>query len=192
MAIRMSQALRSNSDFSYFISDMSSEMAVIRQEIRDRTIWSCFVMDRLLSCGKDRPTIFVTTDMNKFLPLSEEDFAFGEVREERSYIKPWTSEAEVSKELWTIEHYFAILLQGVDIWATMAKWTADGGRKKYHGPNDCPWNPNSAWNKVSRDLESWRSHQDERMKYSPVRIAAQVHQGNPQAFAYINLLYYLW
>lgn len=149
-------------------------------------------MDRLLSCGKDRPTIFDSAKMRIPLPLSEADYAFGEIKEQRRTLKSTTLGPERSEGLRTTDHYFALILQGVDIWATLSQWAADGGRRKWHGPNDCPWNPNSAWHKISRDLELWRSQQDERVKYSPARLSAHIHRGQSEAFAFINLLYYLW
>ena len=79
------------------------------------------MMDRLLSCGKSRPTIFVSAEMPLFLPLSEADYAFGEIKEQRKTMKSMTSGVETLEGLSTIEHYFAIILQVVDIWATLSK-----------------------------------------------------------------------
>jgi hypothetical protein len=191
MAIRMSQALRPQANLRSSTSNISPELAVIRQETRNRTIWSCFAMDRLFSGGKDRPTVFVSEEMVIPLPLSESDYAFGEIKEQRKNMSVFL-ESNTTETPWTMEHHFTIILRGVDIWSTLSKWTGRGGMKRYHGPNDCPWEPTSAWNKISRDLEIWRNSQDERVKFSPIRIAAQLHQGQREAFAFINLLYYLW
>lgn len=52
--------------------------AFIEQEIRRRTFWSCFIMDRYLSSGKYRPQILYAADIRVQLPSSERAFLFGE------------------------------------------------------------------------------------------------------------------
>lgn len=50
----------------------------IQQEIRRRTFWSCFIMDRYLSSGKYRPQMLHATDLRIQLPASERSFLFAE------------------------------------------------------------------------------------------------------------------
>lgn len=50
----------------------------IEQEIRRRTFWSCFIMDRYLSSGKYRPSMLSAQDLRIQLPSSERAFLFGE------------------------------------------------------------------------------------------------------------------
>ena len=52
--------------------------AFTEQEIRRRTFWSCFVMDRYLSSGKYRPQMLNVKDLRIQLPSSEKAFLFGE------------------------------------------------------------------------------------------------------------------
>ncbi|KAJ9667435.1 hypothetical protein H2201_002303 [Coniosporium apollinis] len=52
--------------------------AFIEQEIRRRTFWSCFAMDRYLSSGKYRPQMLNVNDLQVQLPSSERAFLFGE------------------------------------------------------------------------------------------------------------------
>lgn len=188
----MSQALRPTLNSGSSGIRSNEYLTIIQQETRDRTVWSCYIMDRLLSCGKNRPTIFDSAEMLVPLPMSEADYAFGEAKEQRRNMTSMTSDIEADATVRTTEHYFTLIIQGVDIWATLSKWASDGGRRQFHGPNDCPWKPTSAWNKINRDLELWRDQQDERVKYSQARLTAHIHRGQSEAFALINLLYYLW
>ena len=50
---------------------------VIVQEMKRRTFWACFILDRCLSTGKYRPRMIHVKDLNIQLP-SENAFAFGE------------------------------------------------------------------------------------------------------------------
>lgn len=52
--------------------------AFTQQEIRRRTFWSCFIMDRYLSSGKYRPQMLQVKDLRIQLPASERSFLFAE------------------------------------------------------------------------------------------------------------------
>lgn len=51
---------------------------VVDEEIRRRTFWSCFIMDRYLSSGKFRPQIIALDDIKLQLPCGEKAWAFGQ------------------------------------------------------------------------------------------------------------------
>lgn len=50
----------------------------VDEEVRRRTFWSCFIMDRCLSSGKYRPQMIGVKDLRVQLPSSEKAFLFGE------------------------------------------------------------------------------------------------------------------
>lgn len=52
--------------------------AFIQQEIRRRTFWSCYIMDRYLSSGKYRPQMLHARELRIQLPASERSFLFAE------------------------------------------------------------------------------------------------------------------
>lgn len=58
--------------------DPASSEAFIDEEIRRRTFWSCFIMDRYLSSGKFRPAMLTLEEVRLQLPSSEHAFIFGE------------------------------------------------------------------------------------------------------------------
>lgn len=69
----------SGSDHDRGLSSIgSSNDAFIQQEIRRRTFWTCFILDRYLSNGKFRPQALNAKDMRIQLPASEQAFLFGE------------------------------------------------------------------------------------------------------------------
>ena len=55
-----------------------SEEAFIQQEVRRRTFWSCYIMDRYLSSGKYRPQMLHANELRIQLPASERSFLFAE------------------------------------------------------------------------------------------------------------------
>lgn len=52
--------------------------AFIEQEIRRRTFWACFILDRYMSNGKHRPQMLRISDLRVQLPVSERAFLFGD------------------------------------------------------------------------------------------------------------------
>ncbi|KAI7155157.1 hypothetical protein KC349_g7180 [Hortaea werneckii] len=56
----------------------SEEDMFIRQEVRRRTFWSCYIMDRYLSSGKYRPQMLHAHELRIQLPASERSFLFAE------------------------------------------------------------------------------------------------------------------
>ena len=50
----------------------------VQQEIRRRTFWSCYIMDRYLSSGKYRPQMLHAKELRIQLPASERSFLFAE------------------------------------------------------------------------------------------------------------------
>lgn len=56
----------------------SSNDAFIQTEIRRRTFWACFILDRYLSNGKYRPQSLSAKSTQIQLPASEQAFLFGE------------------------------------------------------------------------------------------------------------------
>ncbi|KAF2023824.1 hypothetical protein EK21DRAFT_94590 [Setomelanomma holmii] len=58
--------------------DSTREEAFIDWEIRRRTVWSCFILDRLTSCGKHRPRGLNVEDLTEIqLPCSDKAFSRG-------------------------------------------------------------------------------------------------------------------
>ncbi|KAK6401051.1 hypothetical protein LTR81_023738 [Elasticomyces elasticus] len=56
----------------------TDEEAFIQQEVRRRTFWSCYIMDRYLSSGKYRPQMLHAHELRIQLPASERSFLFAE------------------------------------------------------------------------------------------------------------------
>lgn len=86
-------------------SSKSTEDAFILQEIRRRTFWSCYIMDRYLSSGKYRPQMLHARELRIQLPASERSFLFAEkVRtlmlgeEDRSVTGPGRAEVQSQRQ----------------------------------------------------------------------------------------------
>src|ERR1043165_1807379 len=73
MAVRMAQELGLHKvDEAGSKSSKSSENLFIQKEIRRRTFWSCFLLDRFAACALGRPTLIDEDDCDVRLPCHEE------------------------------------------------------------------------------------------------------------------------
>ena len=62
---------------SWTVKPLSGD-SFVDQEMKRRTFWSCFILDRYLSSGKYRPQMVNVRDLRIQLPSSERAFLFGE------------------------------------------------------------------------------------------------------------------
>lgn len=79
-------------------SATGSNDAFVQQEVRRRTLWACFILDRYFSNGKFRPRGINTKDLRIQLPASEHAFLFGEKVRTLLLSEDGASRAEVQSQ----------------------------------------------------------------------------------------------
>ncbi|KAI1191981.1 hypothetical protein F5B17DRAFT_380358 [Nemania serpens] len=165
----------------------------VLSEVEIRTMWTYFAIDKLLSCGRQRPAMMKPEDIEIRMPQSEEDFVFGSEPRKLLSFEDLTKDSSLNQQISGHGFHFSVLVRGLDIWHKMHSWIVDGGRKqpRMTEPENCPWNQTSEWAKLKTQLSRWREDQDPRMKYPETRVATHVYFRQGEVFAYINLLYYL-
>ncbi|KAI0914083.1 hypothetical protein F4823DRAFT_621851 [Ustulina deusta] len=165
----------------------------VLSEVEIRTMWTYFAIDKLLSCGRQRPAMMKPEDIEVRMPQSEEAFVFGAEPREALSFEDLMRDPSLRKRTSSTGFHFCILVRGLDIWHKIHSWIVDGGRKqpRMTQPEHCPWKPTSHWAKMKEQLVVWREDQDPRLKYPETKVATHVHFRQGEVFAYINLLYYL-
>ncbi|CAM1507321.1 Fc.00g069620.m01.CDS01 [Cosmosporella sp. VM-42] len=182
IAVRITQGSLILSSSPQHSGTRSNSTAEPLTEPENRTIWTCFVVDRLLSCGRQRPALLKFEDMEIDLPSSEEEFALD-----------ISSSRAVPGSQFSFGHSFKIILLGLDIWSKIHGWVAEGGRKHagMTEPEHCPWQPHSHWAQMKSRLNDWRDGQEISLKYPETKVSTHVHLRRGEVFVYINLIYYL-
>lgn len=95
---------RANNQQSFFDAGNASpdascqNDAFVKQEIRRRTLWACFILDRYFSNGKFRPQALNAKDLRIQLPAGEHAFLFGEKVRTLLLSEENTSRAEVQSQ----------------------------------------------------------------------------------------------
>ncbi|KAF5679622.1 hypothetical protein FHETE_787 [Fusarium heterosporum] len=178
IATRMAQGLLSTGFASCGKRETLSELG-------KRTLWTCFKMDKLLSCGKRRQAMFPDEEMHFSLPVNDTQFLFGQTSEPISL--------DGSLRSYGPDDHLVLLIQGLRIWSKVHTWIAEGGRRQpgMTEPEQCPFNETSQWHKMKQDLLEWRQSQDALMKYPGTKVSVHAQRGQAERFGYINLVYYV-
>lgn len=108
--------------------------AFVSREVKRRTMWSCFIIDRYLSSGRARPQMDVKT-LHIQLPCSADDFRLG-TNVKTGFLH--TSADTPQEDKSPINGHFAqigadsplsIYIRLVEIWGRFSKWSCAGGRR---------------------------------------------------------------
>ncbi|KAI0394696.1 fungal-specific transcription factor domain-containing protein [Xylariaceae sp. FL0594] len=118
----------------------------LQKEIRRRIMFSCFILDRMLACGKHRVSIIRGEDLDIQLPCSEDKFDLAmEVQTGRltQMERPAADDSVLSR-----------FVQLVNIWGEISKYSSRGGRVKDKHP---PWHPESDFYNLNKALQTFDS-----------------------------------
>jgi hypothetical protein len=193
VAIRMAQCLVATRAEA-FVSETKDNADDLRSsESENRTLWSCFVIDKLLSCGRQRPAMMHMDDITIHLPIAERDFAFDVESPQHVTFRELMDNSTLFKSHGSIEYQYSIIIRGINIWAKIHSYIVNGGRRQ-PGQMDLdqyPWVAGSFWYNLETELSRWRDEQEERLKYPRTPVGAHAHYRHGEIFGYINLLYFL-
>ncbi|KAF8858364.1 hypothetical protein BDZ45DRAFT_546535, partial [Acephala macrosclerotiorum] len=145
--IRMSQALRLGREYH-------QRHSVREQETRRRTLWTCFIMDRLSSVICSRPQTLFPTKLRCFLPCPEAAFFFEECPGRRFLLD--SGPDHESQEV------YPFLIKAIEYWGIMTDIFALGLMGKQSSPTD----PDSCFYKTEQSIKSFKRNLPSRMQWS--------------------------
>ncbi|PTB47530.1 hypothetical protein M431DRAFT_129907 [Trichoderma harzianum CBS 226.95] len=173
-AIRMAHALQLGSEFNQRHTNQ-------HKEIRRRTFWACFVVDRLVSYSCNR---FFAIDMMSVriqLPCPPNTFAFGE-----SYSGPTLDSIVLYghqlSQLGILPFYVAM----VKLWGDMAMLYKSGGRREW---KETPTDVTGQFYQKEKAVELFAATLPPTLNWSIQNY--KLHQVTGQAQAFINLNFLL-
>jgi hypothetical protein len=188
MAVRMAQELGLHKvDEAGSKSPKSSEILFIQKEIRRRTFWSCFLLDRFAACALGRPTLIDEEDCDLRLPCHEEIWNL-----EHPFESPLIGEYFKDDQ---IKHDARLTLTNNGMSACLLSVTALLGRVCQHvnrsKPYNAlpPWDPNSQFIALGTELDMWYRSLTPHYTYKRERMHQLMADGVGTAFALVHLLY---
>lgn len=152
------------------------------KEVRRRTLWSCFIMDRALSVGKQRPTMISLNQLKVQLPCSDDEFLF--VHNVRTCFldKPFQSHGNIQDGalIWYVRM--------VEIFDRVSEWSFAGGRRTEISP---PWNSSSQFYKLRQELEHFRLALPSNLTLTDTNLSAHIKKRKATTYASMHALYSL-
>lgn len=197
-AVRMIQALEFDEHFQ-----SRAKYSPFLQELKVRTFWCAFCLDRIISTGENRCFI-VSEYENMTLPKSDRDFI-------KSAMESPMNDFELPQHAKRYEHrvttenyirYFTkfpatvidrdlcVFIKIYSIWGDIHRYMMKGGRGAF--PTQCPWDPESIIGKITEELEEWWSLLPEEWKWSREKYySSNFSVRKITLISTVNCLYYL-
>ena len=150
---RMAQALKLNFGDKTSISEKRvrplTEDMIIDREVKRRTMFSCFILDRLMSCGRGRVSFLRSEDLHIQLPCTDEDFDLSRIVQ-TGFLD---SEGALDFRYTRNPNILSRFVQLVDLWGEIFKHAYAGGRFKERTMP--PWDDRSVFARLRRRLDNF-------------------------------------
>lgn len=195
MAQRMAYALLLHKDLDHNgwgkEQKESSELSPTDREIRRRTLWACFLMDRFNASGTDRPMQMSEDFLNIPLPIKEQYFEMelsaptenlsGEVLHPAEANSGQMTNA---KENMGTSAYYIIL---VSIWGRIIRYWNLGGREK---ETYDIWDEKSEFYKLREAIRNFVRNIPESVRWNPENLANHASERTANQFVFLHLVYH--
>jgi len=189
-AIRMAFALQLHKDLEHdpLRFNGQSELSFVDREIRRRTMWACFLMDRLNSSGTDRP-MFVREETLKIpLPVKEQYFQLdmpastetlnGEV------VHPLGGEEDNLGDPKKNMGVAAYMVRAIALWGRIINYLNQGGKEQDPHPF---WNSESEYAKLTKQADDMIEILPESLKYSADNLQLHSTENMANQFLFLHI-----
>ncbi|GES79092.1 fungal-specific transcription factor domain-domain-containing protein [Rhizophagus clarus] len=187
MAVRMAQELGLHK-VDETKHKLSSEGFFIQNEVRRRTFWACFRLDRFAACALGRPTLIDEDDCDVRLPCNESIWSL-EHPFECQLVDEFFKEDQ-------IKHDTRLTLTNIGMSACLVSVSALLGRVCQHvnrsKPYNAlpPWDSNSKFAELEKELNTWYNSLTPHYTYTRERVQQLMADGTGTTFALVHILYY--
>lgn len=189
-AIRMAFALQLHKDLEYDPMQLNptKQLSFIDREIRRRTMWACFLMDRFNSSGTDRP-MFVKEETVKIqLPIKEKLFQLDmpgpteNLSEQVPHPVP-TDEGQLSdaKDNMGVAAY---MVRAIALWGRIINFLNQGGKDIDAHPM---WEPDSEYASLLKDAEDFSEKLPDGLKYNAENLHLHQTEGMANQFLFLHI-----
>ncbi|KAF2178992.1 hypothetical protein K469DRAFT_754084 [Zopfia rhizophila CBS 207.26] len=193
MAQRMAYALQLHKELEYDPASSEAErkpLSLTDREIRRRTMWSCFLMDRFNSSGTDRPLFVNEQYIEVQLPVNEHLYIH-EIRAPTENLEgnvPNPVPAESGQLTNPRENMgvAAYTIRLVCIWGKLVKYMNLGGRERESEPM---WSPKSTFFSIRKEVKEFKEALSESLHYSEENLKSHAIAKTANQFLYLHILY---
>ena len=189
MATRMAHALQLHRELDHDPlgkeNGKKNELSFTDREIRRRTMWACFMMDRFTASGTERPMYSDEEDIKVQLPIEESKFQMefagptetlnGEANDLSS---PTPSDLAANMGV------AAYMVRAIALWGRVVKHTNMGGKEKDRLP---VWDANSRFMKLKRSAADLSAHLPPNLKYNEDNLKSHSAQKLANQFIFLHV-----
>ena len=189
MAQRMAYALRLHQDLDYDpYSKEMEKLSPLDREIRRRTMWACFMMDRFNSSGTERPMLVSEQSLRLQLPVKEQFFQmeiFGPTEGLHGHIPHMvadeTGQFSNAQENMGVGAYQIRL---VALWGRLISYLNLGGREQDQHPL---WSPESKLAEIREQVKEFKASLPEHLAYTAENLQNHVSDRLGNQFIFMHL-----
>ncbi|KAI9692290.1 MAG: hypothetical protein M1822_006521 [Bathelium mastoideum] len=191
MAQRMAYALQLHQDLDFDpYSKDKEKLSPLDREIRRRTMWACFMMDRFNSSGTERPMLVTEQSLQLQLPVKEQYFQmeiFGPTEDLHGNVPQMvadeTGQFSNARENMGVAAYQVRL---VALWGRLVSYLNLGGKEQDEHPL---WSPDSKLEEFRDQVKDFRESLPECMEYTPENLQNHVSEKLGNQFIFLHLTY---
>lgn len=187
-AIRMAFALQLHKDLEYDPHSGRAQLSFIDREIRRRTMWACFLMDRFNSSGTERPTFIKEETVKIPLPVKEKYFQLdipGATEDLHgltlSSMDMDEDHASQSRENMGVAAY---MIRSIAIWGRIINHLNQGGKELDPHPM---WSPDAEYAKLIKQSEDLPASLPESLQYSRENLKLHDTEGMANQFLFLHI-----
>ncbi|KAL9114911.1 MAG: hypothetical protein Q9227_001154 [Pyrenula ochraceoflavens] len=192
-AMRMAYALQLHRELDHDplgrTKDKSSELSFTDREIRRRTMWACFLMDRFNASGTERPPFGNEEYMHIQLPVKEAQFQMeipgvtenldGQVQ---NPVSPGMGQVTDPKENMGVAAY---VIRAVVLWGRIVKYLNLGGKEKDPYPL---WSPDSQFALLRKQVEDFQQSLPPLLHYNSENLQNHASERVANQFIYMHII----
>ncbi|EME49353.1 hypothetical protein DOTSEDRAFT_117283, partial [Dothistroma septosporum NZE10] len=193
MAQRMAYALQLHKDLDHDPKERTQEkheLTFTDREIRRRTMWSCFLMDRFNSSGTDRPIFVGEQYIRAQLPIKESFYQLeitgptedldGNVP---NPVQAGTGQMSDAKDNMGVAAY---LVRLVSIYGELIAYLNMGGKERDEHPM---WAEESSFQGLKRAISEWKVALPSSLHWSPENLQNHASEKTANQFIFLHIVY---
>ncbi|KAL4815245.1 fungal-specific transcription factor domain-containing protein [Aspergillus spinulosporus] len=190
-AMRMAYALQLHRELDYdpLLSQGNGggvQLSFTDREIRRRTMWACFLMDRYNSSGSQRPPIGNEKFIQIQLPIKESHFQMeipGPTEDlEGNVLNPVPEDVGQLSNARSNMGVLAYIIRAVVIWGRIVDYLNLGGKRRDNHPL---WSPESGYSRLRKQIEDFSASLPSHLHFTYENL--QVHAADRVANQFLFL-----
>ncbi|KAF7554834.1 hypothetical protein G7046_g6702 [Stylonectria norvegica] len=190
-AIRMAFALQLHKDLErdpFGNKGKGAQLSFIDREIRRRTMWACFLMDRFNSSGTDRPMFIKEETLKIPLPIKEKYFQL-DIPGPTETLDGQVLHPAVSNDGQPVEArdnmgVAAYMIRTISLWGRIIDYLNQGGKEADSEPMS---SEDSKYAKLLDEADNFESTLPNSLKYSPDNLETHQTEGTASQFLFLHI-----